>query len=76
MGKRLALSEQGLRNREAWELESAEEKLSGILSDSAIFGANLATVGLSGQVCQYFTELISGAGAVRATLKKYVWEKR
>lgn len=66
----------GFRLGEGVSPESAEEKLSGILSDSAIFGANLVKAGLSGRVCQYFTELIGGAGAVRATLKKYVWEKR
>ena len=52
--------------------EDAEKRLSGILSDSAIWGVNLVESGLSGLVCQYFTELIAGTGAVRATLKKYV----
>lgn len=43
-----------------------------ILSNDKIFGVNLYEVGLGKKVEQYFAELISGVGAVRTTLKKYL----
>jgi fructuronate reductase len=43
-----------------------------ILSDKAIFGVDLYEVGLGERVEGYFAELNAGAGAVRATLKKYL----
>ncbi len=50
----------------------AKERLSGILSNTAIFGVDLIKTEIADLVCKYFIELISGEGAVRATLKKYV----
>ena len=52
--------------------EEAKERLAGILSNTAIFGVDLIENGIADLVCMYFAELISGEGAVRATLKKYV----
>ena len=49
-----------------------EATLKPILENDKIFGVNLYEVGMAEQVCQYFTEMIAGVGAVRATLKKYV----
>ena len=43
-----------------------------ILSNAAIFGVNLYEAGLGERTEQYFSELIAGPGAVRATLKKYL----
>ncbi len=51
---------------------NAEETLHSILTDEKIFGVDLYEVGLAPLVCSYFTELTQGAGAVRATLEKYV----
>ncbi len=48
-----------------------ESALEPILRNKKIFGVDLYEVGLAKQVCQYFSELIAGAGAVRETLKKY-----
>lgn len=48
------------------------EALKPILSNDKIFGVNLYEVGLGESVENYFTELVSGPGAVRATLKKYL----
>ncbi len=48
------------------------EKLRPVLENSAIFGVNLYEAGLADMVCGYFRELTAGAGAVRATLRKYV----
>jgi hypothetical protein len=49
------------------------EQLKPILSDAAIFGLDLYECGLAEKVLGYFRELIAGPGAVRATLKKYVY---
>lgn len=49
-----------------------EEALKPVLENSKIFGVNLYEVGMAETVCGYFKEMIAGAGAVRATLKKYV----
>ena len=53
------------------ECIEVEAKLKPILEDAGIFGVNLFEAGLAELVCQYFTELIAGTGAIRATLKKY-----
>lgn len=52
--------------------ETAETTLRPILENTKIFGVNLYEVGLAVPVCRYFTEMTQGAGAVRATLEKYV----
>ena len=51
---------------------NAEEVLKPVLEIDKIFGVNLFEVGLAPLVCQYFSEMIAGKGAVRATLEKYV----
>lgn len=43
-----------------------------ILSNKQIFGINLYEVGLAGKVENYFKEMITGKGAVLATLRKYL----
>ena len=48
-----------------------EAKIKPVLENAKIFGVNLYEAGLAELVCQYFSELIAGKGAVRATLKKY-----
>ncbi len=48
-----------------------EAKLKPVLENAKIFGVNLYEAGLAELVCRYFSELIAGTGAVRATLKKY-----
>jgi fructuronate reductase len=45
-----------------------------ILSDPSIFAVNLYDAGLGGRVEALFAELVSGAGAVRKTLQKYIKE--
>ena len=50
------------------------ETLRPLLSNQTIFGVDLYEVGLADLVCKYFLELISGVGAVRSTLVKYVGE--
>ncbi len=54
------------------EKEQAAQRIEPLLSDSKIFGVDLKEAGLMDQVKGYFKELISGAGAVRMTLQKYV----
>ena len=48
-----------------------EAKIKPVLENAKIFGVNLYEAGLAELVCKYFTELIAGEGAIRATLKKY-----
>lgn len=50
------------------------KELKPILSNANIFGVNLYDAGLGGVVEDYFEELVSERGAVRKTLKKYVYE--
>ena len=50
-----------------------EKILHPILEDPNIFGVDLYEAGLAIPVCSYFSEMIKGTGAVRDTLKKYVW---
>jgi fructuronate reductase len=49
-----------------------EDIIRPLLQNKAIFGVDLYEVGLAELVVKYFTELIAGPGAVRATLKNYV----
>ena len=49
-----------------------EETIKPLLTNKAIFGVDLYEAGLAELTVQYFTELIAGPGAIRATLKKYV----
>ncbi len=46
-----------------------------LLSDATIFGVDLYEAGLGGRVEGYFAELVSGPGAVRRTLQKYLSPK-
>jgi fructuronate reductase len=48
-----------------------EGKIKPVLENAKIFGVNLYEAGLAELVCKYFTELIAGVGAIRATLQKY-----
>ena len=52
--------------------ESAEGKLKPILSNANIFGSDLYKAGLGEKIEGMFREELSGKGAVRATLHKYV----
>jgi len=51
---------------------SFAEQLKPILSDARIFGVNLYDAGLAETVESMFAEMVSGPGAVRATLRKYL----
>lgn len=58
-----------------YTLSDEEKDLSGLdalLSNEKVFGVDLAAVGMADQVKAYFAELSRGAGAVNATLEKYV----
>ncbi|MFU0782669.1 MAG: Mannitol-1-phosphate/altronate dehydrogenases [Thermoanaerobacterium thermosaccharolyticum] len=54
------------------DVDSVKDNLRPILSNKEIFGLDLYEVGLGEKVESYFKELISGTGAVRNTLKKYL----
>ena len=48
-------------------------KLEPILKNSAIFGVDLHKANLDKTVCDMFRSMILGKGAVRNTLKKYLY---
>lgn len=55
---------------------NAYEDLKPLLEDASIFGVNLYQVGLAELVCDYFTEMIAGTGAIASTLAKYVTKEK
>jgi len=52
--------------------ESVKDNLKPILINEEILGINLYDVGLGEKIEEYFIEMISGTGAVRATLEKHL----
>lgn len=52
--------------------ESFGDTLKPILINEEIFGVNLYDIGLGEKIEGYFNEMISGVGAVRSTLEKYL----
>jgi fructuronate reductase len=52
--------------------ETVKDRLKPILSNEDIFGVNLYKIGLGEKIESYFSEMISGVGAVRETLTKYL----
>lgn len=52
--------------------DSVEGKLTGILSNTVIFGSDLVELSLAGKIEGMVRELLAGPGAVRAVLKKYL----
>lgn len=54
------------------KVESVGDSLQPILSNEEIFGINLYSIGLGEKIEGYFKEMISGPGAVKATLQKHL----
>lgn len=54
------------------EFGKVKEMIQPLLENSRIFGVDLYEVGMAEIVCEMFTEMMAGPGAVRATLEKYV----
>lgn len=52
--------------------EQLGDTLKPILMNEEIFGVDLYFIGLGEKIEGYFNEMISGTGAVRATLEKYL----
>jgi len=69
---RLASSQSFLKDISLGDKGPFDKTLKPLLSDETLFGVDLYKAGLANLVTQYFTELVSGPGAVRATLEKYV----
>lgn len=51
---------------------NVSELLKPVLENEKIFGVNLYEAGLADLVCDYFTQMTAGTGAVRAVLEKYI----
>jgi len=60
----------GIKLGEETDIESI---IRPILVNKTIFGVDLYEVGLSDVVINYFREMLAGPGAIRETLKKYVY---
>ena len=60
----------GIKLGEEADIETIVEP---ILSNAKIFGVNLYEVGLADTVIKYFREMLKGPGAIRETLKRYVY---
>ena len=54
------------------DVESVRDSLQPILTNEELFGVNLYQIGLGEKIEGYFKEMITGAGAVKATLKKHL----
>ncbi len=52
--------------------DTYQGQLREILSNTAIFGSDLVAIGLADKIERMFVEELAGAGAVRATLRKYL----
>ncbi|MBR4831751.1 MAG: mannitol dehydrogenase family protein, partial [Butyrivibrio sp.] len=55
-----------------YDKDTLKDMVLPLLKDKTIFAVDLEEAGLSDRIIGYFEELISGEGAVTATLKKYV----
>ena len=53
-------------------VERLGERLTPILTNKAIFGVDLAQVGLADKIQQMVREELASAGAVRRTLRRYL----
>lgn len=62
-----------VKNVKLGDKDIRKDTLRPILSNEKIFAVNLYEVGLGEKIEGMFTELIAGKGAVRETLKKYLW---
>jgi fructuronate reductase len=62
-----------LSNVKLADKKSVGDSLKPILSNEEIFGINLYDMGMGEKIESYFNEMISGTGAVRSTLQKYLW---
>ncbi len=51
---------------------ASDEALAPILSNPALFAVDLCKAGLSAKICGMFREMLTGPGAVRDTLKRYL----
>lgn len=57
---------------ELGKTNDVEAAIKPLLENDRIWGVNLYTVGMAEKVVGYLEEMLTGPGAVRATLKKYV----
>ena len=54
------------------QTEGLEEKIRPLLQNASVFGVDLYEAGLAKTVTDYFAQMLSGEGAVRGTLEKYL----
>ncbi len=68
----LAVLKEQLSGIELGKPETVGNKLEPILGNSVLFGSDLVSLGLGDKITGFVKELLSGPGAVRATLVRYV----
>lgn len=65
--------QEALKTVEFGKPDSYTGQLKGVLSNKALFAVDLCEAGLSERIETMFCEMIAGKGAVRDTLKKYLY---
>ena len=68
----LASLQEQLANVHFGDPDSCDGQLDGLLSNTSLFAADLVACGLSPKIENMLSEMLSGPGAVKMTLKKYV----
>lgn len=68
----LSLLQEKLKGMEVGNSKVQEEVLQEILSNKVLFGIDLCEIGMSHKIIQMLQEMLSGKGAIRNTLQKYL----
>ena len=68
----LSVMQEKLKDVHLSDPDSADGKLSDILSNDTLFGCDLYEAGIAEKVIKMFKEMLEGPGAVRKVLKKYL----
>ncbi len=63
---------EGFKLGESVSADEVEDKISELIKNEKIFGVDLYKAGMAKTVCCYLAQMLSGVGAVRKTLEKYV----
>lgn len=68
----LSVMQEKLKDVHLSDPDSADGKLSDILTNDTLFGCDLYEAGIAEKVIKMFKEMLEGPGAVRKVLKKYL----
>ena len=65
----LVIAKKAIVPKQSEPAAALKNKLEGLLRNAAVFGVDLIDAGLADRVCENFSRLLTGPGAVRAALK-------